>query len=672
MSEVAITELLEIDPDRVDAVLSPANGTEWLVLKAISDDTVTEVEATIEDVLAELDKAAGETRPPCPLCKGSKTIKDGGLKCPKCKGTGFAPKVGETEKDLLEAAKETGVAASGADVPVLKDCPTCNGGGNIEDGTTDGKTCPDCGGSGKDGKLPDDDSLKTMNAPDGQVRVGDPQHREQVDKSIDLYDDDETDLEKAKLKTKARDALPDSAFALPETREYPIQDENHGRAALSMLHNASPADQKKIKAAVHRRYPDIGADDDAQKADGSMFTGPNPQLAAMATKVGGDDAGSGDSGGGDAPGSPAWEAVDAATATEAALALMAAGEMIRTFAQREAIEVAAGEGNDIFDTMAAEQALCGVSHALGIMASMAFHEGLEAAKSLDDNDVAEKAGKRLSTRSVSALAAARDHINELLGKDDPAKTDDDKKDGPSAADKFIANANKAQLAKEIEDMSTDELEKVLDARDEKLVGLIADALKGRPAMDEAEATSSAKTANSKAKAKDPKADDKALEDEATQGTNDSASSPAMGAAKAIEDMTPEELAAHEQLVAAKALVKEAKKARKQAAHDAEVAKEIREGIEEATKAFETLQDRLGTVDELRTRLSVVEKTVVSDEGPSRTVSPEAVAKSQQYQEIETEVFRLEDLARNSTNRDMQKAYAERARDERNKLATLGD
>ena len=74
----------------------------------------------------------------------------------------------------------------------------------------------------------------------------------------------ETLLEKSKLKSKQRNALPDSAFALPKTREYPIHDENHGRAALSMLHNASPADQKKIKAAVHRRYPDIGQGDDVK------------------------------------------------------------------------------------------------------------------------------------------------------------------------------------------------------------------------------------------------------------------------------------------------------------------------------------------------------------------------------------------------------------------------
>ena len=69
------------------------------------------------------------------------------------------------------------------------------------------------------------------------------------------------EVEKGRLKAKERHSLPDSDFAIPEKREYPINDESHARAALSMLHNASPEEQKRIKAAVHRRYPDIDSDD---------------------------------------------------------------------------------------------------------------------------------------------------------------------------------------------------------------------------------------------------------------------------------------------------------------------------------------------------------------------------------------------------------------------------
>src|SRR5665213_3408273 len=94
---VDITELLEIDPSRVDAVTSPANGTEWLILKALDDsETVTDTagviaeiakagemnitteadvqEATVDDVLAEINKTMDpdDDRPPCKLCKGKK------------------------------------------------------------------------------------------------------------------------------------------------------------------------------------------------------------------------------------------------------------------------------------------------------------------------------------------------------------------------------------------------------------------------------------------------------------------------------------------------------------------------------------------------------------------------------------------------------------------------
>lgn len=320
--DIEITELAEFEPSRVDGVKSAANGFPILMLKSI-DGEVIETETDLDGVLEELDKADVNTdavadelpdatvedlldeinkrmdpdddRPVCKMCKGSKTIKSGKVKCPQCKGSGFQPKVGQTEKELLEAAKESGVAPSGVDVPLPEKCPTCNGSGTMR---KDGKTCVDCGGSGKDAKMPTDAALHTMDAPGAKITEG-AGGRETIDKAINFYeeDDDESNVEKAKLKTKARDALPDSVFALPATREYPIHDENHARAALSMLHNASPDEQKKIKAAVHRRYPDIGNDDSkksvedtdlTEKADGGVFSGVNPVIAAAAVKVGDD------------------------------------------------------------------------------------------------------------------------------------------------------------------------------------------------------------------------------------------------------------------------------------------------------------------------------------------------------------------------------------------------
>lgn len=62
----------------------------------------------------------------------------------------------------------------------------------------------------------------------------------------------------AKLTAATRNNLPGASFALPG-RRYPINDQNHAKAALSRASaNATPAEQAKVRAAVHRRFPSIG------------------------------------------------------------------------------------------------------------------------------------------------------------------------------------------------------------------------------------------------------------------------------------------------------------------------------------------------------------------------------------------------------------------------------
>lgn len=61
-----------------------------------------------------------------------------------------------------------------------------------------------------------------------------------------------------KLTTSARNALPASTFALPG-RRYPLNDENHARNALSRVSQFGSSEEKaKVRAAVHRKYPNIG------------------------------------------------------------------------------------------------------------------------------------------------------------------------------------------------------------------------------------------------------------------------------------------------------------------------------------------------------------------------------------------------------------------------------
>ncbi len=63
----------------------------------------------------------------------------------------------------------------------------------------------------------------------------------------------------AKLSTKTRKALPKSSFAEPGKRAYPIEDKAHARNALARVsQHGTPAEKAKVRAAVHRKYPDIG------------------------------------------------------------------------------------------------------------------------------------------------------------------------------------------------------------------------------------------------------------------------------------------------------------------------------------------------------------------------------------------------------------------------------
>ena len=61
------------------------------------------------------------------------------------------------------------------------------------------------------------------------------------------------------LSTKDRKKLSNKSFALPGKRKYPIPDKAHARNALARVEqNGTPAEQKKVRAAVKKRFPSIG------------------------------------------------------------------------------------------------------------------------------------------------------------------------------------------------------------------------------------------------------------------------------------------------------------------------------------------------------------------------------------------------------------------------------
>lgn len=60
------------------------------------------------------------------------------------------------------------------------------------------------------------------------------------------------------LTAKGRSQVKEKNFALPEQRRYPIHDESHARAALSMVAaHGSPDEKSRVRSAVARKYPGI-------------------------------------------------------------------------------------------------------------------------------------------------------------------------------------------------------------------------------------------------------------------------------------------------------------------------------------------------------------------------------------------------------------------------------
>ena len=64
-----------------------------------------------------------------------------------------------------------------------------------------------------------------------------------------------------KLTYKARESLSKTSFVYPKERKYPIHDIAHARNALSRVsQHGTPAEKKRVRAAVHNKYPSLKKD----------------------------------------------------------------------------------------------------------------------------------------------------------------------------------------------------------------------------------------------------------------------------------------------------------------------------------------------------------------------------------------------------------------------------
>ena len=74
--------------------------------------------------------------------------------------------------------------------------------------------------------------------------------------------------------TKERKKLSKNSFALPGKRKYPIPDKAHARNALARVaQHGTPAEQKKVEAAVNKRYPSL--DKNSKKRQKGLKKGSN-------------------------------------------------------------------------------------------------------------------------------------------------------------------------------------------------------------------------------------------------------------------------------------------------------------------------------------------------------------------------------------------------------------
>ncbi len=64
----------------------------------------------------------------------------------------------------------------------------------------------------------------------------------------------------ARLTAEQRRQLKPSDYVYPKERAFPIHDKAHAKAALILSGRKGPDVQKKVRAAVKRRFPDLVSD----------------------------------------------------------------------------------------------------------------------------------------------------------------------------------------------------------------------------------------------------------------------------------------------------------------------------------------------------------------------------------------------------------------------------
>lgn len=116
-------------------------------------------------------------------------------------------------------------------------------------------------------------------------------------------------------------------------------------------------------------------------------------------------------------GSPAWEAVDAARARQALQLTVALQRLVMQSKDREAQEVALGDGDDLGDVWTLEDVCCAIDAIIDMLAPFAVTEQAEADQgtALEKASALIKAGRVLSSANEAKIRGAADALQAVLG-----------------------------------------------------------------------------------------------------------------------------------------------------------------------------------------------------------------------------------------------------------------
>jgi hypothetical protein len=239
--------------------------------------------------------------------------------------------------------------------------------------------------------------------------------------------------------------------AAMENESYPIEDrEDLDRAIHAVGRGGSSHDA--IRAHIIRRARSLGASSeipDNWNKDGSLKGDVAKEMdmdddaldpTVMLAEADGDAPGMDTD-----PGSPAWEAVDAATARKWTSILARAKAAIDMLADRELMEAASADPDDAENAWDLQDACCAIDYAISVLAPFAVAEQAEAdccddmqmvgkAMAGFDSDAlgtiealgqVRKAGRVLSTANEQAIRGAVESLQKVLASLPQAPTTDD-------------------------------------------------------------------------------------------------------------------------------------------------------------------------------------------------------------------------------------------------------